>query len=62
MGDPKGFMTIPRKDAGYRPVNDRIHDYGEVEQTLNDERQSKTGIALHGLWNTVLPLGLPRGK
>ena len=36
MGDPKGFMTVPRKDAGYRPVNDRINDYGEVEQTLNE--------------------------
>ncbi len=36
MGDPKGFMTVPRKDAGYRPVNDRILDYGEVEQTLNE--------------------------
>lgn len=35
MGDPKGFMTVPRKDAGYRPVNDRVHDYGEVEQTMN---------------------------
>lgn len=29
-------MTVPRKDAGYRPVNDRVHDYGEVEQTMND--------------------------
>jgi glutamate synthase (NADPH/NADH) small chain len=37
MGDPKGFMTVPRKDAGYRPINDRIHDYGEVEQTLNEK-------------------------
>jgi glutamate synthase (NADPH/NADH) small chain len=37
MGDPKGFMTVPRKDAGYRPLNDRVHDYGEVEQTMNDE-------------------------
>jgi glutamate synthase (NADPH/NADH) small chain len=36
MGNPKGFMTIGRKDAGYRPVNDRIHDYGEVEQTLDE--------------------------
>lgn len=36
MGDPKGFMKIPRKDAGYRPVNDRISDYSEVEQTMND--------------------------
>lgn len=37
MGNPKGFMTIGRKDAGYRPVNDRIYDYGEVEQTLDDK-------------------------
>jgi glutamate synthase (NADPH) small chain len=37
MGDPKGFMTVTRKDAGYRPVNDRVHDYGEVEQTLNEK-------------------------
>ncbi len=37
MGDPKGFMTVPRKDAGYRPLNDRIHDFGEVEQTLNEK-------------------------
>ncbi len=37
MGDPKGFMTVPRKVAGYRPLNDRIHDYGEVEQTLNEK-------------------------
>ena len=36
MGNPKAFLTIPRKDAGYRPINDRINDFGEVEQTLND--------------------------
>lgn len=37
MGNPKAFITIPRKDAGYRPVQDRIQDFGEVEQTLNRE-------------------------
>ncbi|NCB09166.1 MAG: glutamate synthase subunit beta, partial [Bacteroidia bacterium] len=36
MGDPKGFMTVPRKNAGYRPVKERTCDYGEVEQTLNE--------------------------
>lgn len=30
-------MTIPRQEAGYRPVHDRIHDFGEVEQTLNSK-------------------------
>ena len=37
MGDPKGFMTIPRKEGGYRAKNERVYDYGEVEQTLNEE-------------------------
>lgn len=36
MGNPKGFMMIPRKESGYRPVKERIFDYGEVEQTLNE--------------------------
>ena len=35
MGNPKAFLTIPRQEAGYRPVHDRIADFGEVEQTLN---------------------------
>jgi glutamate synthase (NADPH/NADH) small chain len=37
MGNAKAFLTINRKEAGYRPVHDRIADYGEVEQTLNME-------------------------
>ena len=37
MGDPKGFMTVPRTDANYRPVKERVYDYGEVEQTLNEK-------------------------
>lgn len=35
MGNPKAFLTIPRQEAGYRPLHDRILDFGEVEQTLN---------------------------
>lgn len=37
MGDPKGFLKVERKEAGNRPLNDRLFDYGEVEQTLNYE-------------------------
>ena len=37
MGNPKAFITIARKEAGYRPVSERIYDFGEVEQTLNRE-------------------------
>ena len=35
MGDPKAFLTVPRCEAGYRPLHERIADFGEVEQTLN---------------------------
>ena len=35
MGNPKAFLEIHRQEAGYRPLQDRIHDFSEVEQTLN---------------------------
>ncbi|MBN2636229.1 MAG: glutamate synthase subunit beta [Prolixibacteraceae bacterium] len=37
MGDPKGFMKVPRQEAGYRPSKERVFDFGEVEQTLNEK-------------------------
>ena len=37
MGNPKAFLTTPRQEAGYRPVHDRIHDFGEVLQTLKSK-------------------------
>lgn len=39
MGNPKAFLTIPRQEAGYRPIHDRITDFGEVEQTLNSSER-----------------------
>ena len=41
QGGGSTFLTVPRQEAGYRPIHDRIHDFGEVEQTLNsrDRRQ-----------------------
>jgi len=35
MGNPKAFLQTDRQEAGYRPLHDRIHDFGEVEQTLS---------------------------
>ena len=47
MGNPKAFLTVPRKEAGYRPIHDRIHDFGEVEQTLNTrDRQEQASRCL----------------
>ncbi len=37
MGKPTGFMETSRKESGYRPIQERICDFGEVEQTLNDD-------------------------
>ncbi|MBP5171996.1 MAG: glutamate synthase subunit beta [Bacteroidales bacterium] len=39
MGNPKAFLEIHRQEAGYRPLHDRIHDFGEVEQTLNTHQR-----------------------
>ncbi|GMO56001.1 MAG: glutamate synthase subunit beta [Termitinemataceae bacterium] len=36
LGDPKGFLTVRRKVSGYRPVAERINDYSEVEESLNE--------------------------
>ena len=35
MGNPKAFLEIHRQEAGYRSIQDRIHDFSEVEQTLS---------------------------
>jgi glutamate synthase (NADPH/NADH) small chain len=37
MADPLGFLKVKKKDAGNRPIADRVSDFGEVEQTLNSE-------------------------
>ncbi len=37
MGNPKGFIEIEKKLGGYRPVSERIGDFGEVEQTLAEQ-------------------------
>ena len=39
MGNQKAFLEIHRQEAGYRPIHDRIHDFGEVEQTLNTHQR-----------------------
>jgi glutamate synthase (NADPH/NADH) small chain len=37
MTDASGFLKIKRKEAGNRPLNERICDHSEVEQVLNSE-------------------------
>ena len=37
MADVTGFLRIKRKEAGNRPLHERLCDFSEVEQTLNSE-------------------------
>jgi glutamate synthase (NADPH/NADH) small chain len=37
MADANGFLKVKRKEAGNRPLNERICDFSEVEQVLNTE-------------------------
>jgi glutamate synthase (NADPH/NADH) small chain len=39
MGDPKGFLKIKRQESGYRPVEERIQDYHEVERELPEDQR-----------------------
>ena len=39
MGNQKAFIDIHRQEAGYRPVQDRIHDFSEVAQTLSSRER-----------------------
>jgi glutamate synthase (NADPH/NADH) small chain len=39
VGDPRGFIKIKRKVSGYRPVEERVNDYSEVEITLSDDER-----------------------
>ena len=39
MGNPTGFLTTQRKVAGYRPVEERINDYSEVEIHLSENER-----------------------
>jgi glutamate synthase (NADPH/NADH) small chain len=37
MADINGFLKIKKKEAGNRPINERVGDHSEVEQVLNSE-------------------------
>lgn len=49
MADPQGFMKYDRQEPGYRPLDERIQDYKEVEKWLSDEESADSGCTLYGL-------------
>jgi glutamate synthase (NADPH/NADH) small chain len=43
MGKPTGFMEIPRDHYPERPIEERVHDYGEIYKEFPVERLQKQG-------------------
>lgn len=43
MGDIRGFITIPKEDMPYRPVEERLKDYKEVTIPISDEKVKAQG-------------------
>lgn len=43
MGDIRGFITVPKEDMGYRPVEERLKDYKEVIVPLTEEKVKAQG-------------------
>ena len=41
MADPFGFLKYPRKDNPYRPVEERIQDWEELQNPLGVEERKK---------------------
>lgn len=39
MGNPKAFLSIDRQEGGYRPKEERVKDYNEVEKRLNSVKR-----------------------
>ena len=56
MGNPKAFLEIHRQEAGYRPIHDRIHDFGEVEQTLGNKAPEWNDALYKGDWELAYRL------
>ena len=38
MGEIKGFLKYPRQEVGHRPVEERIHDFNELDLALTPEQ------------------------
>jgi glutamate synthase (NADPH/NADH) small chain len=61
MGEPKAFLKYKRQPVGYRPVEERIHDFKELDLPLTPDK-SLSRQDLHGLQHTILPRGRLPGE
>ena len=55
MGEIKGFLKYKRKKTGYRPIEQRVLDYKEVELTLTPNDIIQQAARCHlGKFRSVL--------
>jgi hypothetical protein len=59
MGKITGFMEFERIEEGYKPVTERLKNYGEFVIGSDRRAVQNTSRALHGLRHTVLQQRLP---
>ena len=63
MSQPtKHFLTVPRELPEKRVVEERVQDYGDVYLPFPRRKTAAAGVAVHGLWRAVLPVGVPAGQ
>lgn len=56
MADPFGFLKYPRKDNPYRPVEERIQDWEELQTPLDvGERKEQAARCM----NCGIPFAIP---
>jgi glutamate synthase (NADPH/NADH) small chain len=45
VADPRGFLDVPKHEARYRPVDQRVHDWGDVYAHPADPRLELTDVS-----------------
>ena len=59
MGNPTGFMQIPRGEVAHRPIPERIKDWHEIDRPLVDQRAQPAGAP--AAWTAASRSATPSG-
>ena len=62
MGDPKGFLKLKRETAAYRPVCERVKDYGNVSVLRPDKKSMEQASRCMDCGTPFCHWGCPLGN
>lgn len=62
MGDPKGFLKLKREAAAYRPVCERVKDYGDVSVLRPDKKSMEQASRCMDCGTPFCHWGCPLGN